>query len=603
MGITWPVLLAVALVVGLIVWLRRQRGATRRTWRERFGGLQWRMTFSYVWITIASVLIGAILLNFISFVLVPIAILIGLLIWFKNRHAWSKHFSSLRWRSPSTYIWIAITSIVVLLALFNSASTFFRQTTLWGQPTSPRIDNISTVNQAAQAYANNIAQQAQHHALGTKFSYPLGRPLTSDPGTYTDVDAHSLLRSGEVPYLPKLYPANQPVSFVLLIAPDQRILSSSYPARYPVGMQTDTLLPIQQSRWIAQALHGHDLNGTFDDTNGTMIYATASVLDEHGRAVGAVYMQVPLTTLQTTEVDFFSSLRTSLGVSLLIVLVLFVVLAPFGGIFGFFSTRGLVRRLKKLADATTLVADGDYQPRLQVASKDEVGQLELQFNRMTEQLGESMARQKTLAEENARLAERSRISRELHDAISQDLFSLSLLAGGLQCALPVDSPLQQQVDTLEQTTNHTIREMRALLLELRPTRLEQLSLVEALAELASAYSTRLGVGVKTDLAHLQLEARQEHALLRVAQEALANAARHANATEITLTLAQQASMVCFCVRDNGRGFQADAESLRHGLGLRMMQERVQELHGMFKLESSPDQGTTLEIRLPLEEIV
>ena len=287
----------------------------------------------------------------------------------------------------------------------------------------------------------------------------------------------------------------------------------------------------------------------------------------------------------------------------MIVLILLVVLAPFGGIFGFFSTRGLVRRLKMLADATTLVADGDYQQRLQVASKDEVGQLELQFNRMTEQLGESTTRQKTLAGENARLAERSRISRELHDAISQDLFSLSLLAGGLQCALPADSPLQQQVDILEQTTNNTIREMRALLLELRPTRLEQLSLTEALTELASAYRTRLSIRVNTDLVHLQLEARREHMLLRVAQEALANAARHANATEITLTLALEENVVLFCVRDNGRGFQASAESLRHGLGLRMMQERVQELHGTFELESIPDQGTDLQIFLPLEEIV
>jgi signal transduction histidine kinase len=111
---------------------------------------------------------------------------------------------------------------------------------------------------------------------------------------------------------------------------------------------------------------------------------------------------------------------------------------------------------------------------------------------------------------------------------------------------------------LEQTTTSTIREMRALLLELRPTRLEQLSLTEALTELATAYSTRLGIQVNSNLAHVQLQSRSEQTLLRIAQEALANSARH-------------------------------------------MQERVQELHGTFKLESTPDQGTSLEIRLPLEE--
>jgi signal transduction histidine kinase len=146
-----------------------------------------------------------------------------------------------------------------------------------------------------------------------------------------------------------------------------------------------------------------------------------------------------------------------------------------------------------------------------------------------------------------------------------------------------------------------IREMRALLLELRPTSLEHLSLDEALAELAAAYRTRLSISIHIDLTSMPLEARIEHALLRITQEALSNAARHAHATEITLALAPCGEAVELCIHDNGRGFNTEDPSLRHGLGLHLLQERVEELHGSLQPESSPGVGTALKVRVPLEE--
>jgi DNA-binding NarL/FixJ family response regulator len=126
-----------------------------------------------------------------------------------------------------------------------------------------------------------------------------------------------------------------------------------------------------------------------------------------------------------------------------------------------------------------------------------------------------------LAEQNARLAERARISRELHDAISQDLFSLRMATGGLQTALAPCSQaleLQPYIETLQEATTRMIREMRALLLELRPGQLEQLGLAAALEELAMAYRTRLSITVTTSFTPVQLDAKAEHALLRIAKE-------------------------------------------------------------------------------------
>lgn len=185
-------------------------------------------------------------------------------------------------------------------------------------------------------------------------------------------------------------------------------------------------------------------------------------------------------------------------------------------------------------------------------------------------------------------------------AISQDLFSLRMLTDGLQMLLPADSDLQSPIAAVEQTTTNMIREMRALLLELRPIQLDQLGLVAALEELAATYRARLEMTVITTVVSVPLAAKVEHTLLRVAQEALANAVRHAGATEIAVSLAPQEDSIVLTITDNGKGLSADGSGSRHGLGLRVMQERIQELHGSFVLETAPGQGTCITVCVPRE---
>src|SRR5215472_495276 len=286
------------------------------------------------------------------------------------------------------------------------------------------------------------------------------------------------------------------------------------------------------------------------------------------------------------------------------VLLSLVIAAPIGGIFGLITTRGLVRRLHSLMSASARFANGDYRQRVQVRRADEVGQLEQQFNRMAEQLVASIAQQQVLAEQNARMQERARISRDLHDAVAQNLFSLRTLIDGLQAEIGAGAgatALQPRIALLEQTTNTMTREMRALLLEMRPPQLEGLTLAEALEALSEAYTSRLGIAVTTSIAPVVLSATIEQALLRLTQEALSNAARHANASLIALSLDARDQMVSLTVADNGRGMDPDVSGTAHGLGLRLMQERVQELGGTFELESAPGRGTRLEICVPQEE--
>ena len=284
-----------------------------------------------------------------------------------------------------------------------------------------------------------------------------------------------------------------------------------------------------------------------------------------------------------------------------------LLLAPLiGGGFGIMTTRGLVRRVRHLVTATTQFANGQYEQRVIVTRNDEIGQLEYQFNRMAEQLAESIAQREVLAEQNARLAERAHISRELHDAISQDLFSLRMATGGLQtalappCAQAVE--LQPYVETLQEATTRMMREMRALLLELRPGQLEQPGLAAALEELATAYRTRLRITVTTSITPVQLDTKAEHALLRIAQEAFTNAVRHGDATILTLSLQPLPHAVELIIADNGNGFEVTELQARHGLGLSLMKERAQELQGTFSLSTAPGEGTRIAICVPQENL-
>ena len=286
----------------------------------------------------------------------------------------------------------------------------------------------------------------------------------------------------------------------------------------------------------------------------------------------------------------------------LVMSILIVLTAPLlGGLFGSITTRRIIQRVQQLVEVTTHIAAGDYTLRVSISGNDEIGQLEDQFNRMAGQLAENMASREALAKENACLGERARISRELHDAISQDLFSLRMLTDGLRQALPTDSRLQPRVAAVEQTTKRMIREMRALLLELRPTPLEQQGLVTALQALAALYRDRCDVTVTTTIEEISLAARIEHALLRISQEALSNAVRHGEATVIRVSLELQKEEVALTIADNGKGFSRDEGEPHHGLGLDLMQERAHELGGSFELKTAPGHGVRIHVCLPQEE--
>ena len=488
----------------------------------------------------------------------------------------------LRARMAISYVWVTIVSVLLLEAIGFSlaavvASTYYEN------------KQIPYMELTAQQYATTIATQSRGDVLNPSATYALGTPNVKPPAGVIDPNKGMI-----IPYINGSLSNNEAVAFALLVIPNGQVIASSYPQRYRRGMFISQLLP-DNAQFIRDALAGKSGSKIDAGVLEQTARITETVWGKNHRPIGAIYIQAPIPSLYTQLIQSFALLFLMSG------LILLVVTAPIGGIFGIITTRGLVRSLSNLVIATTKFANGDYSQRVRVKRTDEVGQLEQQFNRMAEQLVESITKQQELAEQNARLAERSRISRELHDAISQELFSLSMLAGGIQAALPEESSLQPQVAMLEETTTNVIREMRALLLELRPTRLEEIGLAESLEEIATAYSTRLGITITTKIASVSLNAKAEHALLRITQEAVTNAVRHANANMIEISLMAHNQTIELSIKDGGKGFEPDDRASQHGMGLRLMQERVQELNGTFLLQTSVSNGTHIQVCLPREQ--
>jgi signal transduction histidine kinase len=222
---------------------------------------------------------------------------------------------------------------------------------------------------------------------------------------------------------------------------------------------------------------------------------------------------------------------------------------------------------------------------------------------LAEQIGMMLAAQQ-LRQNTQALAiveERQRLARDMHDSVSQTLYSLSLFAQtAREAADDGDGErLAFSLDNLQHATLQALREMRLLLYELRPADLQREGLVRALELRLDAVERRIDLQLSAQLDELVgLDPRVEAELYYIVVEALNNVLKHAGATSVTLLLTQVGTDVCVRVSDDGRGF--DVHNSRAGMGLGNIAERVERLRGELSIASTLGGGTTLEVRIPLE---
>lgn len=298
----------------------------------------------------------------------------------------------------------------------------------------------------------------------------------------------------------------------------------------------------------------------------------------------------------------------------LIQLVAFIISLPAGLIvaliISYIGGNLLKKRLFVLGEAAMKLGRGMLSYRVPELGVDEVGELGWQLNRLASQWEEQVASLQRLSNSNAALAEqlkhaavteeRQRLARELHDAVSQQLFAIAMTTAAMK-RLVEKNPQRasQQIELVEEMAAAAQAEMRALLLHLRPATLQNKTLKEAILELLDELTRKNTMELTWEIEDVEgLPSGIEDHLFRILQESLSNTLRHAKANLISVKLFTLQEQVRMRVSDDGVGFDPDGDKLT-SYGLRSMQERVAEVGGSMEIYSAIGKGTQIEVRIPL----
>ena len=265
------------------------------------------------------------------------------------------------------------------------------------------------------------------------------------------------------------------------------------------------------------------------------------------------------------------------------------------------------RPLMDLGKVMNRVQAGERSLRAPMTGVDpEADQLARTFNMMLEAIDEA-TRLRASQIINAQEQERKRIARELHDETSQVLTSLLISLAILEESVTTQEARDRIGDT-RKLAHQTLRAIRNLSIDLRPSALDDLGLLPALRWYVKEYQQKCAIEVEFSAPGFKdrLSPEMETALYRIVQEALTNTARHANAKKVVITMREDGDAVYASIVDDGCGFDFDAlrksPDQERGLGLAGMNERVLLLDGSLEVHSSPGHGTTIEVRIPLEPV-
>ena len=232
-----------------------------------------------------------------------------------------------------------------------------------------------------------------------------------------------------------------------------------------------------------------------------------------------------------------------------------------------------------------------------------VGILERRHALQRQEIEESQNNLRRLSQRlvQAQEGEKKILSRELHDEVGQMLTALGIELGNLGTLHDVDGPgFHARLEDAKSLNADTMRAIRDLAMGLRPSMLDDLGLEAALEWQGREFSRRTGVpaNVEVNGALDNLSDAQRTCIYRVVQEALTNCARHANASNVRVSVSTRDNGVVALIRDDGDGFQPESPSVR-GLGLIGIQERVQALDGNVDISSKPKSGTTIRVQIPV----
>lgn len=374
--------------------------------------------------------------------------------------------------------------------------------------------------------------------------------------------------------------------YILVRDTDGRIIAHTFARAVPYD-----LIPLHPSadRFISSVR-------LLESNEGKIIEVTHPIIEGHGGLlqVGMLDHMVVAEVAAVTR-----SVLYGLGISLIICFALAHIL-----------THLLTYPIQHLKKASQQIKEGDFTARSEVFSSDEIGQLAESFNQMAESL--QQYRQEVEDKENARLTllkkivhvqeeVRKVLSQELHDEVGQSLLAI-LLTIQSQCKY---RGLNGTVcNELEAKLRDLVGKIHRLAWGMRPSILDDSGLEIALARFLEEAEKHSGINI--DYQYTCLPDRKripdtiEVTLYRIAQEAMANIVRHANAGQVSVVVLQRKNEVTLIIEDNGCGFDIQRVRGDTCMGLTGMRERATLQDGTWDIESTPGHGTTVRVRIPLD---
>ena len=257
------------------------------------------------------------------------------------------------------------------------------------------------------------------------------------------------------------------------------------------------------------------------------------------------------------------------------------------------SRRKMQVNLKRLLAGKEVVSFAD--PDLDASFKSLSGKLNLLTEAVQKAENQGLVKEEAIIEK-----ERKRIARDLHDTVSQELFAAHMILSGVsQQALKLDrEKMQTQLQSVAAILETAQKDLRVLLLHLRPVELEEKSLIEGIQILLKELEDKSDLKVSLKQNVSKLPKKIEEHIFRILQELISNTLRHAQASCLDVYLYQTDVEVQLKVVENGIGFQLGSlDDLSYGL--RNIKERVEDMAGTVQLLTAPKQGLAVDIRIPL----
>ena len=376
----------------------------------------------------------------------------------------------------------------------------------------------------------------------------------------------------------------------LFVVDEERSLLVSVPRMqvFPEGQRFDAGSINGLQSLVNAGLNGEENSGQLSSNIDGQVLTVTPIEGKKGKVAGVLVSTLRLPNLT-------APLLITVGIS---AIFLAVPAAFLGALFGFFTAWGLTRRIGRLVRAARSWSRGDFSVTTKDRSKDELGQLSRELNSMAADL-ESLLQARG---ELATLEARNRFARDLHDSVKQQVFATSLQIAAARALIEKDTDsAESHLSQADELVRQAQKELNVLIQEMRPAALEGKGLAAALQEYVARWAE--GAEIPADfrvVGERETPLEVEQALFRVAQEALANVARHSGAGYAELDLVYTRDTVTLRVADDGRGFDP-SRNPGGGFGLQSMRERLVKLDGHVNVESAPGKGTRVECFCPLQK--